>query len=445
MTITNIISAIGNNSSIYPLLVRDLAIEAPSKIIIARRENMKESKEIANDATREKFIDEYATSAIWLGGIPATEYVFDKYLTKKGWSPDVNLKLFKENETVAARNVKKSAGSVLDVVVQGVDYNIDKFKNIQAKDVQDAVADLIKVKNNKSVYEKLMTKKFVAATAIPTIIMGFVLPPLNFALTRKLRAKNAQAEFNTKQNNNATTFTSLNSASFKEFSKDKKNVSFTGSLTSTIANLRTVDKMAISDGGLTVGRVSTSRNKEEAYVNAFRMIGSMILNFVTPVYIAKGLDKLGNKLFNVNVNLDPLILDNKKFINAIKENKVELPKSNSAQDLMEFIDTKPNSMFSKFAQKMKKVSYLESGYRDPRKYVDLEDLGKFKDEFEGFIKSATNSGNIEKFAKKAKYVKGANILANVGISSFLLAGVLPKAQYLFNKAVTGSYLDPGLK
>ena len=44
MIVTNIISAIGNNSSIYPLLVRDCCIEAPSKILIARKENLKESK-----------------------------------------------------------------------------------------------------------------------------------------------------------------------------------------------------------------------------------------------------------------------------------------------------------------------------------------------------------------------------------------------------------------
>lgn len=56
MTITNIISAIGNNSSIYPLLVRDCCIEAPSKILIARRENSKESQIKANDATREKLL-----------------------------------------------------------------------------------------------------------------------------------------------------------------------------------------------------------------------------------------------------------------------------------------------------------------------------------------------------------------------------------------------------
>ena len=448
MTVTSIISAIGNNSTIYPLLVRDLCIEAPSKILIARRENMKESREIANEATREKFIDEYATSAIWLGGIPATEALYDKFMVKKGWSPIVNLKLFKESETVAKRNAKKAATEVKDVVVQGIEYNIEKFKNIQVKDVQDAVADLMKVKNNKGGYEKLLTGKFCAATIIPTVIMGFILPPLNFALTRKLREKKAANAANLqKPTIAATSFTALKNDTFKNFSlQDKKEVSFTGgNITSTIANLRTIDKMAISDGGLTIGRVSTSRNKEEAYVNAYRMIGSMILNFVTPVYIARGLDKLANGLFKINVNLDPLILDNKKFIDAIKENSFEMPKSKSAQDIIEFLDTKPDSLFSKFAADMKKVTYLESGYRDPRKYVDIDDMGKFIDEFKNFIKSASSSADITKFAKKAKFVKGFNILANVGISSFLLAGVLPKTQYLFNKAVTGSYLDPGLR
>ena len=431
MTITNIISAIGNNSSIYPLLVRDCCIEAPSKILIARRENSKESQIKANDATREKFIDEYATSAIWLGGIPAVEKLADKYISKKGYNPNVNIKLFGEG---------KKEGSSL---VQGIEYNIKKFSQYSNKDVQDAVADLIKVRDNKAVYEKFLTKKFAAATIIPTLIMGFVLPKLNFALTRKVKEnRNTQLPLNVP----TKSFTSLNRTRFSDFyEKQNKDIVFTGGLTSTIASLRTVDKMAISDGGLTVGRVSTSRNKEEGYANAFRMIGSMILNFVTPVYIAKGLDKLANKLFKINVNLDPLILDNEEFISAIKENKIELPKSNSPKDLMDFIDSKPNSLFSKFAQKMKKVSYLKSGIRDPRKFVDINDLSDFKTEFESFIDSARASKNIEKFAKRAKYVKCANILANVGISSFLLAGVLPAATYKFIKLTTGSYSDPGLK
>lgn len=407
MIVTNIISAIGNNSSIYPLLVRDCCIEAPSKILIARKENLKESKEIANDATREKIIDEYATSGIWLGGIPMVEYFSDKFISKKGYNPIVNLNLFKAEKNKEA--------------YQGIEYNINKFKNIQAKDVQDAVQDLIKVKNNKGSFEKLLTKKFCAATIIPTIIMGFVLPKLNFALTKKIRVKKAPQK-----------------------AESKKEISFTGSFTSQIANLRTVDKMAISDGGLTVGRVTTSRNKDEAWANAFRMIGSMILNFVTPIYIAKGLDKLANKLFNINVNLDPKILADNEFINTIKNSKVELPKSNTEKDLIDFIDNKPQALFSRFAQKTGKVSYLKSGYRDPRKFVDIKDLGKFRNEFENFIAKAKQSKNIENFARKAKFVKSANILANVGISSFLLAGVLPAATYKFIKLTTGSYSDPGL-
>ena len=407
MIVTNIISAIGNNSSIYPLLVRDCCIEAPSKILIARKENLKESKEIANDATREKIIDEYATSGIWLGGIPMVEYFSDKFISKKGYNPIVNLNLFKAEKNKEA--------------YQGIEYNINKFKNIQAKDVQDAVQDLIKVKNNKGSFEKLLTKKFCAATIIPTIIMGFVLPKLNFALTKKIREKKAP-----------------------QTAESKKEISFTGSFTSQIANLRTVDKMAISDGGLTVGRVTTSRNKDEAWANAFRMIGSMILNFVTPIYIAKGLDKLANKLFNINVNLDPKILADNEFINTIKNSKVELPKSNTEKDLIDFIDNKPQALFSRFSQKTGKVSYLKSGYRDPRKFVDIKDLGKFRNEFENFIAKAKQSKNIENFARKAKFVKSANILANVGISSFLLAGVLPAATYKFIKLTTGSYSDPGL-
>lgn len=444
MTITNIISAIGNTNTVYPLVVRDVCIENPMKVLISRKENMKESKEIANESTREKLIDEYATSAIWLGGIPLTEKLCDKYIKKQGWSPDVNLKLFKAEDALKNTN-KDSAKNIY----QGIEYNINKFKNINAKDVQDAVADLVKVKNNKSAYEKILTKKFCAATIIPTIIMGFVLPRLNFALTRKLRndKKRLEAKQNSNNNKQIATFTSLNKDTFSKvrLNKNNNNISFQGNFTSAIANLRTVDKMAISDGGLTVGRVSTSRNKEEGCVNAYRMIGGMILNFVTPAFIAKGLDKFANAAFKINVNLDPLILEDKNFIDAIKNNNIELPKSNSEKDLLEFLDNNPKSLFAKFAQKMNKVSYLKSGYRDPRKFVDIKDLSNFKNEFETYINAARKSNNITKFAKKAKFVKGFNILANVGISSFLLAVVLPKSQYLFNKKLTGSYLDPGLR
>lgn len=415
MSITGIISAIGNNNSIYPLLFRDCVIEVPSKIYIARKENLKESKVKANDATREKFIDEYATSAVWLGGIPLVEKLSDKFISKKGFNSSINMKLLKEEE------------------FQGIKYNINKFKNL----APDAVKDLEKALNNPIKFEKLIAAKFIAATTIPICLMGFVLPKLNFALTSSIKNKRTQKK-NISGVNPAPSILSFSSGR-------KQEISFGSNTISYIANLRTVDKMAITDGGLTVGRITTSRNKDEAYVNAFRMLGSMFLNFVAPKYIAKFLDKGANKLFNINVNLDPLIMGNKEFIEAIKNKRIELPKSNSAKDLFEFIDNNSQSIFCKFAQQNGIITYLKNGVRDPRKYVDIASLKKFKDEFETFVRVATNSKNIEKFAQKAKFVKCTNILANVGISSFLLAVALPKAQYIFNKLVTGSYSDPGLR
>ncbi len=409
--ITNIISAIGNNRSVYPLILRDCAIEVPSKIYITRKENLKESKIKANDATREKFIDEYTTSAVWLGGIPLVEKISNKFIKFKGFNPNTDIKLFKENQ------------------FQGIEYNIKKFKNTAQKEVEQ----LEKIKNNLKLFEKLTAGKFIAAIIIPTALMGFILPKLNFALTKKI-----------KENRKEISKTESQRPSFASF-KSGKNISFEGNWITATANMKTVDKMAITDSGLTVGRITTSRNKDEAFVNAFRMLGSMFLNFVAPIYIAKFLDKTANKLFGLNVNLDPLVMSNKELIEGIVNDNIELPKTGSPKDLFEFIDSKPQNLFSKIAAAQGKITYLENGIRDPRKFVDIKDLAKFRTELENFIKTAQKSKNITKFVKKAKFVKGINIISNVLISSTLLAVVLPKLQYGFNKLITGSYSDPGLR
>ena len=46
--------------------------------------------------------------------------------------------------------------------------------------------------------------------------------------------------------------------------------------------------------------------------------------------------------------------------------------------------------------------------------------------------------------KKLFVAKSANILANVALSSFLLAVALPKLTFVLRKKVTGSDAEPGL-
>ncbi len=413
MTISNIISAIGNNSSVYPLIVRDCGIEVPTKIALTYNQNKKESKEVAYLAARERFLDEYATSAVWLGGIPFVGWIANKYIKARGLNPDVNLKLFKEEQGI-----------------QGIDYNIKKFKDL----VPDAVKDLVKAKENKKLFEKLLAGKFIASTTIPILFMGFILPKLIFASSAKKIQNLREKEVQSLKNNAQVSFLQ------KDRFYKSKDVNFTGSWITKAANFSAQDKMAVTDGGYAVGRVATARNKNERYDLSFKMAGMMFLNFVAPKWIEKGLNKISG------TSLDPIMLADKDFMTQIKERKLQLPKSDSAKDLLDFVDNIQNkdTYFIKYAKKFEKIKMLENGIRDPREYVDLKKLGNFRNDIELFSQKLLKSENIDLFIKKAKFAKSANILTNVALSSFLLAYVLPKAQFAFRKLVTGSDLEPGL-
>lgn len=420
MTLTGIISAIGNNNSVYPLIVRDCGIEVPSKIALTYNQNKKESKEIAKLAARERFLDEYAVSAVWLGGIPLVGKVADYFIKKQGYNPDVNLKLFNKNS------------------VQNIDYNIKNFSTKVSKEIID---ELKAVKNNKPAYEKLLAAKFAASTTIPILFMGVILPKLIFASSARKIEQQRQKE--AQKNRDSFKSSNVNFQKSIDF-MNRKNTSFKGSWVSAAANFSTVDKMAVTDGGYALGRVGTARNKNEAIDVGFKMAGMMFLNFVAPKYIEKYLDKFIAKTSGLEVALDPLMLNDEEFIESIKNKTLKLPKNLNEKEILEFIDKNPDSIFVKYARKFGKVKFLENNIRDPRAFVDIKDIVKFKENIESFMNKAAVSKSIEKYAKKAKAVKSVNILTNIGLSSFLLAYALPKAQFAFRKLVTGSDLEPGL-
>lgn len=455
MTLTNIISAIGNTSSVYPLILRDCGVEIPSKVYLTYQEN-KDDKNVAFLATRERIIDEYATSAVWLGGIPLVERLVNKFVIKrKGFAPDVNLKLFKESDC------------------QGLEYNTKAFseriKNGEitgnmAKKIEQSIEDLKKVKGNKALYEKLLSAKFAAATVIPIAFMGFIIPKMVFGLTAKTKAAQKERDQKKQLNNGKPIsntnlqFGALNKDVFSSMSLRKSSsVAFGGNMASSIANFTTYQKMAAIDGGYAVGRVVTSRKKNEAVDLGFKMLGMMFLNYVAPKYIEKILDSAANKALNLDVKLDPIMLADKEFLQQIADKSLSLPKSNEGKDLLKFIDESPDALFTKYAAKFEKVKLLyenpkikKNGIRDPKAYVDIKELAKFKKSIEEFAQMARASAGtstldaVQRFAKKAKFVKSLNILTNVGLSSFLLAYCLPKVQYVFREWYTGSKLEPGI-
>ena len=423
MNVTSIISAIGNNSSQYPLIVRDCGIEVPSKIYLTYKEN-ENDKQIQRLATRERFYDEYLGSAVWLGAIPLVERCGDFAIKKLGYNPDVNIKLFKEDD------------------IQGLNFNIKKFEGKVSDEIINDLKKLTDIKKQKT-YKNLLAMKFAAATLIPIALIGFILPKMIFSSSAKkiaeLRKQKQENSTKSQQQNDLT----------PKFTNFQKKPTFTGNIAATLANFSTLEKMEIIDGGYALGRIVTARkgtdgNRNEAKDIAFKMAGMMYLNYLAPKQLEKGLNIFSNKAFGLNTNLDPIMLADKKFIQNIKEGNIELPKSNEAKDLLDFVDNNPKSMFCQYANKFKKIKLLENGIRDPRAYVNTKELANFKKEIEDFAKSALSTKNVENFAKKAKGVKTFNILANVGLSSFLLAYCLPKTQFAFREFITGSKLDPGI-
>lgn len=425
MTLTGIISAIGNNNSIYPLLVRDCGIEIPTKVILTKKQN-KNDKDVQKLATRERLVDEYTTSAVWLGGIPLLEKINKNIIRKKGFNPEIDVKLLK--------NAEKSTEAV-----QGLDFNIKKFKNL----APDAVKDLEFLKNNKSKYMKLLGGKVFSETAIPIALMGFIIPKLIFAWTaktkREIAKKKAESRAKNLQNLNFGTSEFKTLEAFKA-----KNLSFKGNLISSMAEMSTVQKMAATDGGYAVGRVLTERNRNAAIDVGFKMAGMMFLNFVFPNMLAKFLDTTTGKLINTNLKLDIKMLADEEFINSIKNNALNLPRVKTEKELLDFVDKNPKNLFVQYANKYKKIKLLENGVRDPRSYVDLKGLKEFRDNIAEISEKALKPNDVTKFMQKAKRLKGANILANVGISSFLLAYALPKTQFALRKLILKSELEPGI-
>ena len=423
MSIASIISAIGNNSSTYPLLLRDCGIEVPAKVVLTYNQNKKD-KEVAKLAARERLLDEYATSAVWLGGIPLLDKIANKIISKKGFNPSVNPKLFEEEK------------------LQGLQYNIQKFKD----KAPEAVKDLLKLskKEAQKSYNGMLSLKIMFSTLIPIAFMGFILPKMIFASSAKRIAKLKQER--TLKNQPMTepvmypAFTAAKRDFFERYEVIPKgqNISFSGFSAAKLSTVSTQDKMMITDGGYTIGRIATARKKNEALDVGFRLSGMMFLNFVAPKWIEKGLNKL------TGAALDPLMLADGEFLKAAKNGTVKLPENNKPETLLQFVDNNTDSLFVKFANKLNKVALLKNGVRDPRAYVDFEKLGKFRDDVEDYLRKAGTAKSFEKYAKKAKILKSVDILANVGISSFLLAYCLPKLTFAFRKLVTGSELEPGL-
>jgi hypothetical protein len=106
---------------------------------------------MANNALRERAIDEYVCSAIWLSGIPIMDKICNWGIKKLGYDPNIDMNLFKNSAN------------------QSIEKNIEKFKDLAKEEVEaiaNSVMGEVLLDENGNVlklgYQKDETDQFIA-------------------------------------------------------------------------------------------------------------------------------------------------------------------------------------------------------------------------------------------------------------------------------------------
>lgn len=490
--ITNVFSALGNNSTLYPIIFKD-AMDNTGRVVMAYNEGAKGGKKFAHYDARERFIEENATSLVWIGGIPALKLVYDRLVTNKIYKfanienlgstfdkkgkrvlANTNLNLLDENGT---QNLKKNIDSIREAAKNN-------------KTLQKLVEEADKILENPTKFKKIQAGRMAVSTLLPLAMVGFILPKLIQKLTKSIykNDKNTSQQQNTASLKNKSfkgdspvfsTFKGGNkslNAKNSVFSKitgnntSKQQVSFKGKIQTAIVNIFNNDvyNQAILDGGISGGRIITGVNAADKIEKGIKEAGVVFFIYLGGRIVANFLEKVGRKL-GMPISLDSQILEDENFHksilniadagsdvekNTLKQTFLQF-EGNDEKSILAFVDKQietgvENNKFKnvtlKAAQKLGIVDLVE-GVKNPLQKINTNDLKGLNESLKEFVEKALSKGSpeeVEKFLKKALNTKRGSIVLNLAICSISTAYLLPKLQYLFREKFTKSSNLPSL-
>ena len=422
MIINKITSIYGDHSSLLPLFTKDVVNSAGMTAFSYGAGGEIEGKD--------RFIDEFGTQAIWLGGLPFFKWGFDKtaYALAK-IAPSVDVRLLDNKEQLAV--AQKYA------------------KTLENKSYSNALNYAVK---NSKFTKSLFLGKFATATAL-TLASFFTLVKVKQEYTKKQIEK----QFWAKKSEQAFYSDKVaKSPAFKAFmnnekkSSNNKNVSFKG-VGSVLKGFMfdPVQNLFIIDAGITGERLANSRTKHEFAEFAIKEGGFLFFMYVAGKYIQQGIELIGDKIGKpINLHADTISSSylNKNIAsgkaiedaNAIKE----LFNSGNKKAFYEFIYDSKNAENTvikvakqsgvittfkngKFWQKWLGTA-KDTGVIDPHKFINADDIKAVAD---NIVKIANKAPKeqvaLDKFLKSCAKFKVGSVAANMGISCLFLGLILP--------------------
>ena len=403
ITASTVYSKLGDNSSLVPLAIKDIANSCGLTAASYMSGDNAEGKD--------RFIDEFGTQAIWLWGIPVYKKLLDIALFKQAkLDPEVDARILKNKDILQA--AKEMAPT-------------ETIKN-----------SLKAVAENQSKFKALTVAKFAASTIL-TAGTYLGLTKFRHNYTESKIKKDYFEKMKKQQMNGYNTenipFSSAFSHVHKQ-NKNSKNVAFTGGVQDFIFD--PVKNLMLVDGAITGERLTHAKNPQDflGYVIKEGFFWAFMY-FAGPT-LSKALEKFADQK-GKSIDLDSRVIFGKDLEKAFngKDSGI-MPKqiqefkkaAKSDLELYKFAVKPENKNLTIKMAKDSGIITLADGSElvDTRKYIDLKELRGICDKAEKlFTQYKKSEQPLDEFLKSVRSLKKASILKNIGACIGALGIIAP--------------------
>lgn len=403
ITASTVYSKLGDNSSLVPLAIKDIANSCGLTAASYMSGDNAEGKD--------RFIDEFGTQAIWLWGIPVYKKLLDIALFKQAkLDPEVDARILKNKDILQA--AKEMAPT-------------ETIKN-----------SLKAVAENQSKFKALTVAKFAASTIL-TAGTYLGLTKFRHNYTESKIKKDYFEKMKKQQMNGYNTenipFSSAFSHVHKQ-NKNSKNVAFMGGVQDFIFD--PVKNLMLVDGAITGERLTHAKNPQDflGYVIKEGFFWAFMY-FAGPT-LSKALEKFADQK-GKSIDLDSRVIFGKDLEKAFngKDSGI-MPKqiqefkkaAKSDLELYKFaVKPENKNLIIKMAKDSGIITLADgSELVDTRKYIDLKELRGICDKAEKlFTQYKKSEQPLDEFLKSVRSLKKASILKNIGACIGALGIIAP--------------------
>lgn len=418
ITASTVYSILGNNSSYVPLAIKDVANSC----------GLTAASYIAGDKAegKDRFIDEFGTQIIWLGGLPAFNKLFSLILFKPA----------KLDSKIDARILKNSK----------------ILKAAQELAPSETIKNSLKAAASHQKQFKILTVARFAAASVATTLSYLGLTKFRHKYTEDQIKK----EYFEKQKNKHVSFMDKTSsavpfsAAFSAVHNNKQNnnhPTFTGGVQDFIFD--PVRNLMLVDGAITGERLSHSRNPQDFFGYVLKESGFWIFMYFAGPMIAKALEKNAENKHKKSIDLDARVIENERFkeafANGTIKNHLKSFKDADISDvnIYKFAVNNINSAnnektninlivdMAKESDIIECIKINNKNKVDTRKFIDLESLRGVHHKVEKLLTQFEQSGeNVDDFFNSVRRLKRASVLKNIGACIGALGILVPSIMLL---------------